>query len=166
MIFYFSLFTTIFMFASMLNWLPFHSQELYKSLPITLSKELREILGERGFGLLADTVIAEHDATGKWPNPLSEDLVRKILESYAKLFNLFARTQKQIRLFTGLFWNELYTKTKRLISTDTQKRTTTSFTRGDNYPTKKLSVYMGVSCWGGRLPVKRVFWPETYPFKT
>lgn len=72
-------------------------------------------------------------------------LAPDIRQTYSRQFNLLSISKKENRLFSGLFWDELYSKTTKLISTDAKTLDENSFTMGDNYPTKKLNAYVGVS---------------------
>lgn len=118
---------------------------------------MERLLGGRVLAHMMEVLNCEYDVTGKWPDWLSEDLLGRMRENYARNFNMFVGTRKQLRLFTGLFWGELYSKIKRLISTDVEELTENSFTKGDNYPTKKLNAYLGVSGSSERFSIKPVF---------
>lgn len=95
--------------------------------------------------VLSDILSTEYDATEQLPKWASHDLWDQIMTASARHFNLLGKTEKQLRLFTGLFWNEFHRKTKKLVANETGTQTMMSMVMGDDYPTKKLNLYVVVS---------------------
>ena len=93
--------------------------------------------------MLRDILRSEYDETEQRPKWVSLKLWNRIMHTCAIQFNFLSKTKKQVRLFTGLFWNEFYTKAKTLLSNKTGPLTMSSLIVGDNYAKKVECLFGG-----------------------